>query len=525
MAYSEPPTYIWWRGLIETSGFPPLNTGSESKLLRIVSTLDLARFRDRPAGKDSVQGAIGMDIKTYRETPYHLWNPFTDMDEFLSLLDFGPTVITRGEGPYVFNDRGVRYINGNSSLWNVAIGHGREELVEAAANQMRELAYATCFRQVHPKAIELAAKLVQITAGRYEHVYLGSNGSEAVETAIKMARQYYRQSPHPKDHNRHKIISLHHSYHGVSYGAMSTSGSEIDINKFGPLLPGFVQIEPPYCYRCPYEKEGYPECGLKCADTLDETIRAEGADSVAAFILEPIMGANGIIDPPAEFYKRTGEICRRRGLLFIVDEVATGFGRTGKLFVSEDWDPQPDILCLGKSMSSGYQPLAATLATDVIFRRFKGKGNRFENGSTSSGHPVCAAVGLANIDIIVREALSENAARVGTRLKSRLKALMGNRELIGDVRGRGLMIGIELVRDRVKKVPLTDEEIFGIYLNIASLGLIVYYRRNNLALLPPLIIDDGIADRIVAVLEEALDTGEMAGMGRKARLSREFIVS
>jgi adenosylmethionine-8-amino-7-oxononanoate aminotransferase len=183
-----------------------------------------------------------MGVKTYRGTPYHLWNPFTVMDEFLPLLEFGPMVITRGEGPYVFNEQGVRYINGLSSLWNVAIGHGREELVEAASKQMRELAYASCFRQVHPKAIELAAKLVQITAGRFEHVYLGSNGSEAVETAIKMARQYHRQSPHPKDHNRYKMISLRNSYHGVSYGALSTSGLEIDAAKFGPLLPGFIQI-------------------------------------------------------------------------------------------------------------------------------------------------------------------------------------------------------------------------------------------------------------------------------------------
>jgi len=444
------------------------------------------------------------------------------MDEFLPVLGFGPMVITRGEGPYVFNERGVRYINGLSSLWNVAIGLGREELVEAAANQMRELAYASCFRQTHPRAIELAARLVQITGGKFDHVCLGSNGSEAIETAIKMARQYFRQSPHPQDRNRYKILSLRNSYHGVSYGALSTSGLEIDAAKFGPLLPGFLQVEPPYCYRCPYEKHGYPECGLECANGLEKTILSEGAETVAAFIMEPIMGAYGIIDPPEEFYKRAGEICRRHGLLFIADEVATGFGRTGKLFASENWGPPPDILCLGKSMSSGYLPLAATLATDAIFQRFNGKGNRFENGSTSSGHPVCAAVGLVNIDIILRERLAENSARIGAHLKSGLKDLAGKREWIGDVRGRGLMIGIELVKDREKKIPLTDEEIFQIYLDIATLGLVVYYRRNVLALLPPLIIDEGIADQIVRILDEALDRGKAAGIARKARLAKEF---
>jgi len=241
--------------------------------------------------------------------------------------------------------------------------------------------------------------------------------------------------------------------------------------------------------------------------------------------MEPIMGAFGIVDPPEEFYKRAGEICHRHGLLFIVDEVATGFGRTGKLFASEDWDPQPDILCLGKSMSSGYLPLAATLATEAIFQRFNGRGNRFENGSTSSGHPVCAAVGLANIDIVMGEKLPENAARIGTYLKSRLKELVGKRELIGDIRGKGLMIGIELVKDRGKKIPLKDEEIFDIYLDIATLGLIVYYRRNVLALLPPLIIDEGIADQIVTILDKALDTGKRAGIARRARLAKEFAPS
>jgi adenosylmethionine-8-amino-7-oxononanoate aminotransferase len=466
-----------------------------------------------------------MGVKKYRGIPYHLWNPFTVMDEFLPILGFGPMVITRGEGPYVFNERGVRYINGLSSLWNVAIGHGREELVEAAAKQMRELAYASCFRQTHPRAIELAARLVQMTGERFEHVYLGSNGSEAVETAIKMARQYFNQSPHPKDRHRYKIISLRNSYHGVSYGAMSTSGLEIDAAKFGPLLPGFLQIEPPYCYRCPYEMPGYPTCGLACAEALEKTIQSEGAETVAAFIMEPIMGAYGIVDPPEEFYKRAGEICRRHGLLFIADEVATGFGRTGKFFASEDWDPQPDILCLGKSMTSGYLPLAATLATDAIFQRFNGKGNRFENGSTSSGHPVCAAVGLANIDIVLGEKLPENAARVGSYLKSRLKELAEKREWIGDIRGKGLMIGIELVKDREKKTPLKDEEIFEIYLDIATLGLIVYYRRNVLALLPPLIINEDIADQIVTILDKALDTGRAAGIARKARLDKEFAIS
>ncbi len=456
---------------------------------------------------------------------YHLWNPFTVMEEFLPLLGIGPVVITRGEGPYVFNKRGKRYINGLSSLWNVAIGLGREELVETATRQMRELAYASCFRQVHPRAMELAAKLVEITGGRYGHVYLASNGSEAVEAALKMARQYHRQSPDPREHGRYKIFSLKDSYHGVSYGALSTSGGEADSVKFGPLVPGFLQIDPPYCFRCPYGKDGYPGCGLPCAFALEKAIHAEGAETVAAFIMEPIMGVLGIIEPPEEYYRRVGEICRRYGLLFIVDEVTTGFGRTGKLFASEDWEPEPDILCLGKAISSGYLPLAATLATNAIYRRFKGRGNQFDHGSTASGHPVCAAVGLKNIEIILRERLPENAARVGDYLKNRLMSLAEKHGSIGDVRGSGLMLGIELVKDRDVKTPLAEGETFNIVLDSALLGLLLYYRGNVLGLFPPLIIDKDIADGIMEILEKAIDTGLSADIARKVRMGREFATS
>ena len=262
---------------------------------------------------------------------------------------------------------------------------------------MRELAYASLFRQAHPKAIELAAKLVDITSGRYQHVYLATNGSEAIETALKMARQYHRQSPDPGDHGRFKVISLRGSYHGVSYGAISTSGVDTDAAKYGPLVPGFIQVEPPYCYRCPYGKDGYPECGIVYARAVEDAIFAEGAETVAAFIMEPIMGVFGVVGPPEEYYRLVGEICRRHGVLLIADEGTTGFGRTGKLFAAGAWDPAPDILCLAKAISSGYLPLGATLATEDIYDRFEGEGNQFEHGSTASGHPVCAAVGLVNI--------------------------------------------------------------------------------------------------------------------------------
>jgi len=466
-----------------------------------------------------------MAVKKYHGIPYHLWNPFTVMEEFLPFLGFGPSVITRGKGAYVYNDRGKRYINGFSSLWNVALGHGREELVEAAAKQMRELAYGSCVGQVHPRAIELAAKLVDITSNKYERVYLATNGSEAVETALKMARQYHQQSHSKEDKRRFKIISLRNSYHGISYGAVSTSGLKTDEDKFGPLVPGFLQIDPPNCYRCPYGKSSYPECRLECGRALEKTIESEGAETIAAFIMEPVMGAFGIINPPDEYYQLVGEICGRFGLLFIVDEVTTGFGRTGKLFASEDWDPMPDILCLGKGISSGYLPLAATLATEDIYQRFAGRDNQFEHGATASGHPVCAAVGLTNINIILEENISENAAKVGSYLKARLMKLMDQHRIIGDIRGRGLMIGIELVKDRKDKEPINYKKTFNIVLDASTLGLILYFNRNILALFPPLIIDEKIADDIAEIINKALDNGVSANIMRKARLVKEFTAS
>ncbi len=464
-----------------------------------------------------------MKVKKYRGTPYHLWNPFTPMVEFQSMMDIGPSVIHRGDGPYVYNGKGKRYINGFSCLWNVAVGHGRKELVEAAASQMQELAFASCFRQSHPRAIELAAKLIDITSGNFNRVYLGSNGSEAVETALKMARQYFKQSPDPSDKSRFKIISLKGAYHGVSYGVLSTSGLEADAEKFGPLLPGFLQIPPPYCYRCPYDKAPYPECGLACAHALEKLIIKEGAETIAAFILEPIMGSYGIIDPPDKFYTVVGEICQKHGLLFITDEVTTGFGRTGKLFASQDWEIQPDILCLGKAISSGYVPLSATLATEKIYERFQKEGQQFEHGSTASGHPVCTAVGLRNIDIIIQEKLVDNAANVGLYLRNKLEKLRENHGIIGDIRGRGLMIGLELVKDRASKTPLSSSEVFDHAVDTAISGLLAYSRGSILGLFPPLIIDRAIADEIVGILDKSLNASIPAKMARKARLAKEFV--
>lgn len=466
-----------------------------------------------------------MKKKSYKGIPYSLWNPFSDMDQLTGFLGFGPIVVEKGEGAFVYDGKGRKYISGFSGLWNVAIGYGRQELIDAATRQMKELAFASCFRQTHPRAIELAYKLVQISPKQYEYVYLGTNGSEAVETAIKIARQYNRQSNVPGNRSRYKIISLKNSYHGVSFAAMSTSGLESEKAKFGPLPDGFEQIDPPYCYRCPYGETRYPECGLKCASALKNKIEEEGPETVSAFILEPIMGAYGFIIPPGQYYEEVGKICREYGLLFIADEVTTGFGRTGKLFMSQDWKIQPDILCLAKAISSGYLPLSATLVTAEIFESFIGKNRRLNHGSTASGHPVCAAVGLANIDLIIQEKLPEKAAKTGEYLMGKLNALMQENILIGDVRGQGLMIGVELVKDRTTKEVLQDEMMMELLMDAATRGLIFYFTRSVIGLLPPLIIDEQISDDIVDILRRTLDISKIAVIKRKARLVKEFSLS
>jgi adenosylmethionine-8-amino-7-oxononanoate aminotransferase len=436
--------------------------------------------------------------------PYYVWNPFTPMESFEKILGFGPTIIVEGQGAIVKDLQGNEYINGMSSLWNTGIGHGRSEVAAAVAAQLEKLHYATLFTGAHLPAMELAEKLVTLMEHHFHRVFFTSNGSESVETALKMSRQFFRQSPNIDEKSRYKIISLNRAYHGVSYGALSASGLIEDQEKFTPLVPGFIKIEPPYCYRCPYNSK-YPDCHLLCAKALESKILEEIPSTVAAFIMEPILGVGGILVPPLPYYQEIAQICQKYGLLLIMDEVTTGFGRTGDLFAYMGCEVKPDILCLGKIISSGYLPLGATLATKRIFERFLGpRENKFNHGSTASGHPACCVAGLKNIEIIEREKLVDNSKKIGKYLMERVCDLQKKRPFIGDVRGKGLMVGIELVHDQVSKVPFSQDEILKIMLGCHSSGLLLYRTNNTLALFPPLIFDEKLVDRTVAILDEVL---------------------
>ncbi|GLB29768.1 aspartate aminotransferase family protein [Lacrimispora amygdalina] len=459
------------------------------------------------------------------ERTYHLWNPFTDLEEFLPYKDVGPMTIVRGEGPFVYNEAGKKFINASGSLWNVAVGHGREELADIAFDQMKKLCYSSCFRQTHPKACELADCLCALTGNYYDKAYLGSNGSEAVETALKMTRQYFRQSKEEDKRGKYKILSFKGCYHGVSYGAIGLSGDETNERLYAPLPGGLLKVEPPYSYHRAYGTLDQTECEFKCLEEIQRVIEREGPDTMAAFIAEPVMGERGIVTISDSFFDSLMELLNRYDMLMIADEVTTGFGRTGDLFATDRWKKRPDILCLGKGISSGYLPVSAVLATNKVYENFKGENNYFQHGSTSSGNPVCSAVALGNIDIILRENLVENSRETGAYLIKKIKSLMEERPVLGDVRGRGLMIGLELVEDRITRKPLGESEMFEIVADCASLGVIVYYNRNVIALFPPLIITKDIADHIYSTLRTALDTSKKEEILKKKRLLKELVSS
>ena len=450
---------------------------------------------------------------------YHLWNPCTDVEDIAEMVDIGPICIAGGKGVYVYNRQGKRYLNAGGSLWNVAVGHGRQELCDAASEQMRILAYASCHEQTNDPAMKLAEKLCSMSGNYYDMAYFASNGADAVETAIKTSRQYFRQHSDKTFHDKYKIISFEGCYHGASYGAISTSTDPVDEEMYGPLLDGFLKVKPPFAYHGAYGTTEQTECEKRCLEAVRKLISDENSNTIAAFIAEPVMGCAGVIPFSDEFFVSLIRLLHENHILFIADEVTTGFGRTGRMFVSEAWEERPDMMCLSKGLISGYLPLSAMLATEKVFRNFRGKGKRLEHGYTASGHPVCCAVALKNIEIIEQEELCRNSAEVGEYLFNKLSELKSIRPAIGDLRGRGLMIGIELV-DPDDKTPLKADDTFKIMMDTAMLGVLMYYDKNILGLFPPLILTKEQADEIVAVLEKTLDISKSGLRKRRMRMMK-----
>jgi adenosylmethionine-8-amino-7-oxononanoate aminotransferase len=417
-----------------------------------------------------------------------------------------PLVVVEGRGAMLRDADGREIIDGLSGLWNVNIGHGRAELAEAAATQMRKLAFASAYAgATNEPAVKLAARLVSLAYGNSAAVYFTTAGAESNESAFKTARYFWKVKGKP---SKTKIISRIHGYHGVTMAAMSATGLAAYHKMFGPLVPGFIHVAPPY----PYRWAGNEEPGAGAADAVEKAILAEGADTVAAVIAEPVMGAGGVIVPPATYFPRLREICDRHDVLLIADEVITGFGRTGRWFALKHWGVEPDLVSFAKGVTSAYVPLGGVILSRRVHEAIQSApaDQKFMHAATYSGHPVCCAVALANLDILEGEGLAERAASMGARLLEGLESL---RDLpaVGDVRGLGMMCGVELVKDKATKAPLLG---VGSRLTEEALarGLLIRMRvgsadpavGDTICVAPPLMTPTDVIDRIPSILREAI---------------------
>jgi len=429
----------------------------------------------------------------------HLLHPVTNLHRHRKS---GPLVLVEGQGVRVKDSTGKWYLDGFAGLWNVNVGHGRTELAEVAREQMARLAFQpTFFGLVTPPVIELASKLAELLP-HHSHFQFTSGGAESNETAMKIARYYWSLSGQPE---KTKIISRRMAYHGIAMGALAATGVPAYHADFGPLAPGFVYASAPLDYRNnPGLSEG--DFVAMLVRELEDIIQGEGAHTIAAFIGEPVQGAGGVVPPPEGYWKAIAPILKKHNILLIADEVITGFGRTGRMFAQETYGFQADITSFAKGITSGYIPLGGVGVTPEIFERMATPDRMFMHGFTYSGHPVACAVGLANIGIIERERLWENAQARGQQLLRRLRELEAH-PFVGNVRGKGLMALIEVVEDQSSKKTFDAAKGIGGKLQAASRkrGLIARCNDTGFAVAPPLTISEAEVDEMVNILAESLE--------------------
>lgn len=403
-----------------------------------------------------------------------------------------PVVVDEAKGAIIKDVHGKEYIDCFAGISVVNLGHCHPEVIEAAVNQAKKLVHACSYVYYIPVVADLAEKLAEITPPRLQKTFFGNSGAEAVECAIKLARKFTK---------KYELIALMCSFHGRTLGTLSVTG-QARRRKYdmGPYLPGVAFAYPPYCYRCSFGKT-YPDCDVLCARSIRDVIDYCTSKGVAAFIAEPILGEGGIIPPPPEYFKIVKETLDEYGILFIADEVQTGFSRTGKLFAVEHYGVEPDIMTLAKGIADGF-PISACIAREDI-------GNAFEPGdhlSTFGGNPVSAAAALANINVMLRDRLPDQVAEKGEYIMKRLDEMKEQYPIIGDVRGKGLMIGIELVKDQKKKTPAV-EEVRKIRDLCREKGLLVGsggVKGCVLRIQPPLVIEKEQIDKALNILEESI---------------------
>lgn len=420
----------------------------------------------------------------------HVWHPLTQHAPFLSGKK-QPLVITHAQGSKVFDTNGESYLDGAAGLWCVNVGYGRQELIAAATEQLQRLAFYP-LTQTHPAAIQLAQRLAEYLP-HTPRIYFSNSGSEANEVAFKTVRQFWRQAGFP---DKTKIISRHRGYHGSSLGALAATGQEGRKRGYGPMPADFIQVVAPDCYRCPFGL-AQPTCGTLCASEFERRIVVEGADTVAAVIIEPIIGGGGVLVPPAGYLEQVEAICRKYQVLLIVDEVVTGFGRTGTMFGHTAFGIRPDVVTMAKGMTSGYIPMAATAFSEKIFHAFvseDGESKHVRHINTYSGHPVAAAVALANLAVIENEQLADQATLLGNYLRTTLQEALAGIDCVGEIRGRGLLVGIELV-DPISGLPISSRHMQAVSTELLLRKIImgkttdtVRQHNNVLIVAPPLVI-------------------------------------
>jgi adenosylmethionine-8-amino-7-oxononanoate aminotransferase len=445
----------------------------------------------------------------------HLWMHFTRLDGF---ADGEVPVIVSGDGCWVTDQHGKRYLDGLSGLFTVQAGHGRAELAEAAARQAEKLAYFPTWGFAHEPAIELATRLAALAPGDLDRVFLTPTGGDAVESAMKLARQYWKLRGQPQ---RTKFVSRYLAYHGTSMGALSLTGVPSIKTPFEPLVPGAIKVQTPYRYRC-HDCGHLDACTLRCADDLALRIEMEGPDTVAAVFMEPLQNTGGAFAPPEGYWPRVREICDHYGVLLVSDEVISAFGRLGEMFGSIHYGYQPDLITFAKGVTSGYSALGGLMISERIAEAFHGPTTAFLQGQTFGGHPVSCAVANANLDLFEREDLCGNVRRNTAVFGAMLNGLR-DIPLVGDVRGDGYFWAIELVTDQATKGLFTDDQAEWLLRGFLSprlyaAGLICRADDRGepvITLSPPLIAGPTEFEFIVSTLREVLTAASDALAARR----------
>jgi adenosylmethionine-8-amino-7-oxononanoate aminotransferase len=431
----------------------------------------------------------------------YIWHPFTQMKDY---MDTNPLVIEKGDGCYLIDIAGNKYIDGVSSLWVLVHGHGKKELVDAVEKQSKILCHSTLLGLANVPSILLAKKLIEIVPRGLSRVFYSDNGSTSVEIALKMAYQYWQQKGKKK---KKRFISFTNAYHGDTIGSVSVGGIDLFHQVYGPLLFKTYKAPSPYCYRCPLKLER-ETCGLACAEAFEKVVKAHHEEACAVIVEPLVQGAAGMIMQPLGWLHAVWKIAKEHDLLFITDEVATGFGRTGNMFACDEEKISPDFLCIAKGITGGYLPLAATLSTEEVFNGFLGQFDEFKtffHGHTYTGNPLACAVAVENIDLFKKD-------RVLQKLKHKIVNLSKGLERfndlshVGEVRQKGFMVGIELVKSRKTKRPYPPGEKIGqkVVWEARKRGVILRPLGDVIVLMPPLAIDEPTLDKLVDVTYESI---------------------